>query len=83
MKSIDKVINKLKWDHRENPENYFIYYWDRVEKEYFEMKLAYYIFSDFNVIPMHRIKYIEKQIKVDGQFERRVVWDRNKKIDKI
>ena len=71
MQPIKDLLNKIKWDKRENPGNYSIYYFDRISKKlikigYNEIKGAdgNFIVVEKNneeaYIPMHRIKEVRK-----------------------
>ena len=73
---IKDLINKIKWDKKENPEDYSIHYLDRITQ-----KLKKIAFTDINEIqgnfmiigesniPLHRIKQVRKK----GQ----VIWSRH------
>ena len=70
MQPIQDLLNKIKWDKRENPEQYSIFYYDRILKKL--IKIAYNkikrIEGSFMVldneeesnIPLHRIKKVVK-----------------------
>jgi len=69
------LLNKIKWDKRENQEHYTIHYQDRTENKLREIKYTDIIsieppFMLLNInkkityIPLHRIKEIRKQGKV-------------------
>ena len=78
MQPIQDLLNKIKWDKRENPEDYSIFYYDRILKKL--IKIPYNkinrIEGSFMVldneeesnVPLHRIKRVEK----NGS----VVWER-------
>ena len=78
MLPIQNLLNKIKWDKRENPDDYFIFYYDRILKTL--IKISYnkikMIEGSFMVldneeesnVPLHRIK---KVMKND-----RIVWER-------
>jgi len=75
MQPIKELLNKIKWDKRENPEDYSIGYLDRVQNKiieigYNEIKK---IEGNFLVleregeevyIPTHRVREVKKQGKV-------------------
>lgn len=78
MITIKDLINKIKWDGRETPEDYVIFYYDRILK-----KLIHLNFKDITVkddyillekndeeinIPLHRIRKVMKK----GE----VIWER-------
>ena len=78
MITIKDLLNKIKWDKRENPEEYIICYYDRILK-----KLIHINFKDLKIkddyiilikdneeinIPLHRIRKVMKKGKV--------VWER-------
>ncbi|MBS3097632.1 DUF504 domain-containing protein [Candidatus Woesearchaeota archaeon] len=81
MISIKDLLNKIKWDKKEDPSDYTIVYKDRVEGKYKEM--AYNdikkIEGTFMVldrggeevnIPLHRVKQVRKNWLV--------IWNREK-----
>lgn len=70
MISIKDLLNKIKWSKEENPSDYFIGYWDNVDK-----KIVFIKFNEIKkiegnfllldreegtYIPMHRIKEVKK-----------------------
>ena len=68
---IKSLLNKIKWDKRENPEEYSIYYYDRISKKlikinYIDIKRfeGTFIIVERNNeevnIPMHRIREVKK-----------------------
>lgn len=81
MEPIINIINKIKWDKRESPEDYTIGYEDRVSKQIIEVKFAEIkrIEDNFMVlernleevsIPLHRVRVVKKKEEV--------VWKRPK-----
>ena len=71
MLPIRHLLNKIKWDKRENPEDYSLFYFDRISKEL--IKINYIDIKKFednfivveknneeSFIPMHRIKEVRK-----------------------
>ena len=70
MISIKHLLNKIKWDKRENIEDYSLEYLDRIEKKNIEIRLkdikieGDYIVSEENTIPLHRIRKVKKNGKV-------------------
>ncbi|MBN2112160.1 DUF504 domain-containing protein [Candidatus Woesearchaeota archaeon] len=81
MQYIADLINKIKWDENENPEDYVIGYEDRISKKIVEIKFTEIkrIEGNFMVlerdleevdIPMHRIRVVKKQGNI--------VWERAK-----
>ena len=78
MQPIQNLLNKIKWDKRENPEEYSIFYYDRILKElieipYEEIKRVEGTFmvldnEDESKVPLHRVKKVTR----DGY----VVWQR-------
>jgi len=67
-------LNKIKWDKRENPDDYSIGYWDNIDK-----KLIFIDFSEIKkiegnfllldgdeetYIPIHRVKEVRKKEKI-------------------
>ena len=78
MQPIQNLLNKIKWDKRENPEEYSIFYYDRILKElieipYEEIKRVEGTFmvldnEDESNVPLHRVKKVTK-----GGY---VVWQR-------
>ena len=75
---IQDLLNKIKWDKREAPEQYSIFYFDRILKNLIEISYARIkrIEGSFMVldnieesnIPLHRIKKVMKNEVV--------VWER-------
>jgi len=71
---IKNLINKIKWDKRENPKKYSIFYFDRVFKKL--MKIPYTkikkLEGSFMVldneeetnVPLHRVKKVMKNNKI-------------------
>lgn len=71
MQTIKDLLNKIKWDKKENPEDYAIYYLDRITKRL--KKIAYKDITDIegtfmlvgeSNIPLHRIKQVRKKGEV-------------------
>lgn len=71
MKPIQDLLNKLKWDTSEHPEEYTFFYFDRVEKILKELRykeilkieegFLYLLKNGEEVaIPLHRIKKVIK-----------------------
>lgn len=70
MQKLIDLLNKIKWDKRENPDDYALYYLDRITNEYKEIKFNYIkeIEGSFIVlndedethIPLHRFKIVKK-----------------------
>lgn len=81
MQPIHELLNKIKWDKRENPNEYSIFYFDRILKKlikipYNKIKRIEGIFmvldnEDESNIPLHRIKKVTKN--------NIVVWQRKQK----
>lgn len=76
---IQDLLNKIKWDERENPQDYILYYHDRVRGKLMQLKYNDILgiedgFMTVNregketAIPLHRIKKVEKKGKT--------VWER-------
>lgn len=70
-----EFLNKIKWDKRENPKDYSLFYFDRIKKilieipyESIEIEGDFIMTIDGKNIPMHRIKQIRKNNKL--------VWER-------
>ena len=68
---INSVINKIKWDKKENPNGYSLYYIDRIENNYKELRFkdikrieGNFLITNKNnkeaEIPMHRIRIVKK-----------------------
>ncbi len=78
MQPISDLLNKIKWDERENPEQYLIFYFDRIlnkliEIPYTKIKRIEGSFMVLNNeeesnIPLHRIKKVAK--------DKIIVWER-------
>ena len=74
MISINDLLNKIKWDEREHPEDYMLYYYDRVEDTLKEIPLTRVEIEEGFMktringkdvsIPLHRIKEVKKQGKL-------------------
>jgi len=75
MQPIKNLLNKIKWDKRENPEHYSIHYFDRISRKL--IKLDYidikrfednFIIIERNIeevnIPMHRIREVRKNNEI-------------------
>ena len=71
MQPIKDLLNKIKWDKRELPEEYLVYYLDRISQKL--IKINYINIKRFEdnfivieknneetYIPMHRIKEVRK-----------------------
>ena len=77
MQPIQDLLNKIKWDKRENPKKYSIFYFDRILKKlikipYTKIKRIEGSFMVLNNeeesnIPLHRIKKVAKDNVVDCQ----------------
>lgn len=76
---IKQLLNKIKWDKKESPEDYLLYYYDRLENQLKELKYLEIKRIDDNFlileqegreisIPLHRIRKVKKR----GVF----VWER-------
>jgi uncharacterized protein (UPF0248 family) len=72
MITIEQLINKIKWDDRENPAEYSLFYLDRITKKLVEIKYKDIARVDegFMVvmrdgeetsIPLHRIRRVMKK----------------------
>ena len=78
MQPIQNLLNKIKWDKRENPEEYSIFYYGRILKDlieipYEEIKRVEGTFmvlgdEDESNVPLQRVKKVTR----DGY----VVWQR-------
>ena len=70
MQPIHELLNKIKWDKRENPNDYFIFYYDRILKKLMQ-------------IPYNKIKRIEGSFMVlDNEEESNVPLHRIRKVAK-
>lgn len=78
---IIQLLNKIKWDKNENPDEYKIGYLDRVKKEIIfidfkeiifeegnKFSFSYFYDGEMHEIPFHRIKKVLKKGKV--------IWER-------
>ncbi len=69
MQAIKDLLNKIKWDKRENPSDYRIFYFDRVlgklkelsYKDIKEIEGNFLVLGDDTNIPMHRIRKVMKK----------------------
>jgi uncharacterized protein (UPF0248 family) len=72
MQSILQLLNKIKWDKRENPDDYILFYYDRIDNSkkqisYNEIKRREGSFliierdNDELNIPLHRIREVRKK----------------------
>ena len=78
MQPISDLLNKIKWDKREDPKQYSIFYFDRILKTlieipYTKIKRVEASFMVLNNeeesnIPLHRIKRVTK--------DKDIVWER-------
>jgi len=75
MITIDALINKIKWDKRENPSEYSLFYIDRITQKLVEIKYADIKRIDEGLIvlerngeetyiPLHRIREVRKNVTV-------------------
>ena len=81
MISITDLLNKIKWDKQEHPEDYTLAYYDRVEETLKEIKLTRVTIEEGFMktrikgkdvsIPLHRIRKVRKK----GE----LIWKRNTK----
>ena len=70
MQPIHDLLNKIKWDKRENPAQYSIFYYDRILNKLLE-------------IPYNKIKRIEGSFMIlDNEEESNVPLHRIKKVTK-
>lgn len=67
-----EVYNKILWDDRYNPVDYFVVYLDRAENKFKYLRVDIYKHSD---VPQHRILRIVTSIT-----EAKVVWDRENRL---
>lgn len=79
MITIKDLLNKIKWDKRENPADYIIFYYDRILKKLIHLDFKTIKKIENNLItlikeneeiniPLHRIRRVIKKGKV--------VWER-------
>lgn len=72
MISIRDLLNKIKWDPQETPEDYVFYYYDRVEKKLKELRFEdikevsenFMLMEKEGIeaeIPLHRIKKVMRK----------------------
>lgn len=77
---IKDLLNKIKWDDKENPKDYTLFYYDRIENKLKEIKFLdikevsdNFLLTEINNketnIPLHRIRKVKKKEEV--------VWQRN------
>jgi len=70
LKSVDEIINRIKWDKKQDKDDFIVGYEDRFLGT---MEIPFGQFEKTDTgIPMHRIQYIKKK----GD----VIWDRANKI---
>ena len=70
MRPIHELLNKIKWDRRENPDDYLIFYYDRILKKLIQ-------------IPYNKIKSIEGSFMVlDNEEESNIPLHRIRKVAK-
>jgi len=70
MLPIHELLNKIKWDKRENPDDYLIFYYDRILKKLIQL-------------PYNKIKRIEGSFMVlDNEEESNVPLHRIRKVAK-
>jgi uncharacterized protein (UPF0248 family) len=79
MITIHDLLNKIKWDKNLNPDDYTLYYLDRISKTLKKMKYSDIIRTEGTFIiikiegeetsiPMHRIRRVEEK--------RKIAWER-------
>jgi len=80
MITIKSILNKIKWDKNLNPDDYMLYYLDRISKTLKKMKYSDIIRTEGTFIiinndkgeeinlPMHRIRRVEEKGKA--------IWER-------
>jgi len=78
MQPIHDLLNKIKWDKRENPKQYSIFYYDRILKKLIKIPYAkikriegsFMVLGDEEEsnVPLHRIKKVAR--------DNIVVWER-------
>ena len=75
---IKNLLNKIEWDKREKPEDYELYFLDRIEDKYIKLKYkdikrleGSFMVIDKDAeevsIPLHRIKFVKKKGKIIWQ----------------
>ena len=70
MRPIHELLNQIKWDRRENPDDYLIFYYDRILKKLIQL-------------PYNKIKRIEGSFMVlDNEEESNVPLHRIRKVAK-
>ena len=85
MQPIQDLLNKIKWDKRENPSEYYIFYFDRIFKKLIEIPYAkikrlegsFMVLGDEEEsnIPLHRVKKVMKNNVV--VWERKLYYNKN------
>ncbi|KAK5267111.1 hypothetical protein LTR99_005929 [Exophiala xenobiotica] len=82
MRSAQDVLDRLRWDHALDLSRYSIGYLERFSGIK-ETPAAEWVseFTEEEWIPQHRIKYFKRTTTETGEQE--IVWDRDKRIDKI
>ena len=70
MQPIQHLLNKIKWDKRETPQEYKFFYLDRIENKLKELKFdeikniegSFIVLNNGNEtnIPLHRVKKVVK-----------------------
>ena len=78
MITIKDLLNKIKWDKKENPEDYVISYYDRIVNKLVHLKFKEIQIKDTYIIlikedeeiniPLHRIRKVAKKGNV--------IWER-------
>ena len=73
MQTIKDLINRIKWDKRENPDDYTLGYEDRVAKKIIEVSFngilrfeeGFMVMADERgeeaMIPLHRVRVVKKK----------------------
>jgi uncharacterized protein (UPF0248 family) len=72
MITIQDLVNKIKWDERENPDDYALFYADRITKKLVEIRYGEIIRIDEGFIvlnrdgeevsiPLHRVREVRKK----------------------
>ena len=68
MQTIRELLNRIRWDHKEHPDDYIIGYEDRVSNKIIEIRYTdierldegFMVLDEDTSIPLHRVRHVKK-----------------------